>query len=54
MTTTVCDALHQLGTSAGTLSADRSDGDLFTAAGWLSTAITEALESRFADLLVPA
>ena len=53
MTTTVCNALHQVGSVAATLSADRDDGDLFTAAGWLSTAVTEALESRLADLLVP-
>lgn len=52
--TTVCDALHQAGLAAATLSADPGDGDLFTAAGWLSTAVTEALESLAADLLVPA
>ncbi len=46
MTPTVCDALHQLATAAAVLSADPGGDDLFTAAGWLSTAITEALEAR--------
>ncbi|SDN56623.1 hypothetical protein SAMN05660199_00293 [Klenkia soli] len=52
MTTTVCDALHRLGLAAATLSADPGDGDLFSAAGWLSTAVTEALEDRPLDLAV--
>ena len=51
MTPTVCDALHQLAAVAATLSADPGDADLFTAAGWLSTAVSEALESRTGELL---
>ncbi len=45
MTTTVCDALHQLATVAAVLSADPGGDDLFSAAGWMSTAVTEALEA---------
>ncbi|SDF47952.1 hypothetical protein [Klenkia brasiliensis] len=53
MTTTVCDALHQAGTSAATLSADTRGDDLFSAAGWLSTAVTEALEAPDLAVLAP-
>ena len=52
MTTTVCDAVWCAGTSAATLSST-PEGllDVFLAAGWLPTAVTEALEA--VDLPVP-
>jgi hypothetical protein len=54
MTTTVCDAVATAGTVAATLSSVTADQlDLFLAAGWLSTAVTEALESHLALELAP-
>ncbi len=53
MTRTVCEALQRAGTAAATLSADPGDDDLFTAAGWLSTAVTEALEACDVAVLAP-
>ena len=52
MTTTVCDAVWCAGTATATLSSTLEGPlDLFMAAGWLSTAVTEALEAQV--LLVP-
>ncbi len=53
MTTTVCDAVQRAATVAATLSADPGGDDLFSAAGWLSTAVTEALEARDLGVLAP-
>ncbi|MCO7219625.1 hypothetical protein [Klenkia sp. PcliD-1-E] len=53
MTRTVCEALQRAGAVAATLSADPGGDDLFTAAGWLSTAVTEALEARDLAVLAP-
>jgi hypothetical protein len=56
MTTTVCDAVGTAGTVVATLSSVTADElDLFLAAGWLSTAVTEALEDQWArrPVLVP-
>ena len=54
MTTTVCDAVRSAAVSAATLSST-SEGalDLFQAAGWLSTAVTEALEAATPPAPVP-
>jgi hypothetical protein len=54
MTTTVCDAVRCAGLSTATLSSvTEGQLDLFMAAGWLSTAVTEALESHLALELAP-
>ncbi len=46
MTTTVCDAVWCAGTAAATLSSTSEDPmAVFLATGWLSTAVTEALEA---------
>ncbi|SCX38248.1 hypothetical protein SAMN03159343_0351 [Klenkia marina] len=54
MTTTVCDAVGSAGTLAATLSsATEGQPDLFLAAGWMSTAVTEALEAQLFRELAP-
>ena len=54
MTTTVCDAVWCAGTAAATLSSVTEGAlDLFMAAGWLSTAVTEAIEAQLVPALAP-
>ncbi len=53
VTTTVCDAVCWAGISAATLSGGEGLPGLFLAAGWLSTAVTAALEQIELPLAVP-
>ncbi|MEI4270659.1 hypothetical protein TEK04_02885 [Klenkia sp. LSe6-5] len=54
MTTTVCDAVASAAVLVATLSsATERELALFLAAGWMSTAVTEALEAQLVRELAP-